>query len=133
MIAPLVAKAPEGLYQLLQQLNGIFFIPIASILIGGFFIKSISATGAKVAVFTGLLFYILTTFVLKIDLHFIHIWGIEFVLNILVMLGVSYFYKNENPYTPVHTGEVDITPWKYTKPVSIFLVITTILVYYLLS
>ena len=25
--APLVANAPDGLYQLLQQLNGIFFIP----------------------------------------------------------------------------------------------------------
>lgn len=34
--APLVANASEGLYQLLQQLNGIFFIPIASILLAGF-------------------------------------------------------------------------------------------------
>ena len=32
----LVANAPDGLYQLLQQLNGIFFIPIASIIIAGF-------------------------------------------------------------------------------------------------
>ena len=42
LVAPLVADAPEGLYQLLQQLNGIFFIPIASIMIAGFFIKQIS-------------------------------------------------------------------------------------------
>lgn len=131
--APLVAKAPEGLYQLLQQLNGIFFIPIASILIGGFFIKSISATGAKVAVFTGLLFYIITTFILKVDIHFVHVWGIEFVLNMLVMLIVSAIYKNKNPYTPTHTGEVNITPWKYAKPVGLMLVIITILVYILLS
>jgi solute:Na+ symporter, SSS family len=131
--APLVAKAPEGLYQLLQQLNGIFFIPIASILIGGFFIKSISATGAKVAVVTGLLFYIITSFILKVDLHFVHVWGIEFVLNILVMLLVSAIYKNKNPYTPTHTGEVNITPWKYAKPVGLLLVILTVLVYVLLS
>lgn len=132
-IAPLVANAPDGLYDLLQKLNGIFFIPIASILLGGFFIKTISATGAKVAVFTGLAFYLLTTFVFKVDIHYLHVWGIEFVLNVLVMLGVSAFYKNKNPYTPVHTGEVEITPWKYTKPVAIFLVAFTILVYYLLS
>lgn len=131
-VAPLVAQAPEGLYQLLQQLNGIFFIPIASILIGGFFIKSISATGAKVAIFTGLAFYLITTFWLKIDLHFIHVWGLEFVLNILVMLGVSYLYKNKNSYSPTHTGEVDITPWRYSLPVSVFLVIITILIYYLM-
>ena len=132
-VAPLVAKAPQGLYQLLQQLNGIFFIPIASILLGGFFIKSISAAGAKVAVFTGLIFYLLTSFVLKVHLHFIHVWGIEFVLNILVMLGVSALYKNKNYYTPEYTGEVEITPWKYAKPVAVFLIIATILVFYLLS
>jgi len=132
-VAPMVAKAPEGLYQMLQELNGIFFIPIASVLLGGFFIKSISATGAKVAIFTGLAFYLLTTFILKVDIHFIHVWGIEFVLNILVMLLVSKFYPNTNQYQPVHTGEVNIEPWKYTKPVSIFLVLATIAVYYFLS
>lgn len=131
--APLVGRAPEGLYQLLQQLNGIFFIPIASILLGGFFIKSISATAAKVAIFTGLLFYITTSFILKINIHFVHVWGIEFVLNILVMLLVSKFYKNTNYYTPTYTGEVNITPWKYTKVVSLILVFITILVYVLLS
>ncbi|HCO82270.1 MAG TPA: solute:sodium symporter family transporter, partial [Arenibacter sp.] len=35
--APMVANASDGLYQLLQELNGIFFIPIASILLAGFF------------------------------------------------------------------------------------------------
>ena len=132
-LAPLVAKAPEGLYQLLQQLNGIFFIPIASILIGGFFIKQISATGAKVAVVTGLAFYLITSFVLKVNIHFVHVWGIEFVLNILVMLLVSYFYKNQNNYSVTYTGEVNITPWKYAVPVGILLIIITILIYILLS
>lgn len=131
--APLVAKAPEGLYQLLQQLNGIFFIPIASILIGGFFIKSVSATGAKVAIVTGLLFYIVSTFVLKVDIHFVHIWGIEFLLNILVMLIVSYFFKNKNNYTLTYSGDVNITPWRYAKPVGVLLILITILVYILLS
>src|SRR5690606_25544170 len=51
--APFVANAPEGLFQLLQELNGIFFIPVASIMIGGFFFKRISALGAKAALFTG--------------------------------------------------------------------------------
>ncbi|MEP3382146.1 MAG: solute:sodium symporter family transporter, partial [Maribacter dokdonensis] len=85
LVAPMVANAPDGLYQLLQQLNGIFFIPIASIMLAGFFLKKISATAAKVALVIGLTFYILTTFILKVDIHFVHIWGIEFVLNMLVM------------------------------------------------
>ena len=39
IVAPMVANAPDGLYQLLQQLNGIFFIPIAFIIMAGFFLK----------------------------------------------------------------------------------------------
>ena len=61
--APLVAGAPDGLYQLLQQLNGIFFIPVASIMLAGFFLEKISAVGAKAALIFGLLFYIITTFI----------------------------------------------------------------------
>ena len=80
--APMVANAPDGLYQLLQQLNGIFFIPIASIMLAGFFLKGISANGAKAGLFFGLIFYLTTTFILKVEIHFVHIWGIEFLLNL---------------------------------------------------
>ena len=38
-IAPFVANAPDGLYQLLQQLNGIFFIPMATVILAGFLLK----------------------------------------------------------------------------------------------
>ena len=69
--APMVANAPDGLYQLLQQLNGIFFIPIASIMLAGFFLKGISANGAKAGLFFGLIFYLTTTFILKVEIHFV--------------------------------------------------------------
>ena len=41
LAAPLMANTPDGLYQLLQELNGVFFIPIASVLLAGFFMKKI--------------------------------------------------------------------------------------------
>jgi SSS family solute:Na+ symporter len=129
LAAPMVAGAPEGLYQLLQQLNGIFFIPIASIMLAGLFIPKVTATAAKAALFVGLGFYILTTFILDVDIHFVHIWGIEFVLNMVIMLVLSRIY----PHTvkPVQKPEVDVTllPWKYTRIMSVILVITIILIY----
>lgn len=132
-VAPMMANAPDGLYQLLQQLNGIFFIPIASVLLAGFFLKDISAMAAKVALITGMAFYLITTFILEIDLHFVHIWGIEFLLNIGVMYLVSYFYPNKNFYQPADAGKVELTPWRYTRHMAIGLVIITILIYLLLS
>lgn len=129
LAAPLVAEAPEGLYQLLQQLNGIFFIPIASIMLAGFFLPTVSATGAKVALGVGLLFYIVTSFIIETNIHFIHIWGIEFVLNVVVMLIVSYFYPRivrVDAQTPVN---LDMTDWKYARHLGIGLVVITILIY----
>jgi solute:Na+ symporter, SSS family len=131
--APMVANAPDGLYQLLQQLNGIFFIPIASIMLAGFFLKKISATGAKAALFVGLAFYITTTFILKTDIHFVHIWGIEFLINLAVMFGVSYFYPQNKEFKAKDLHILDMKEWKYTKHMSIALCFVTILIYILLG
>ncbi len=131
--APLVAGAPDGLYQLLQQLNGIFFIPIASIMLAGFFLKKVSATGAKAALVFGLLFYILSTFIFKVDIHFIHIWGIEFVLNMIIMLVVSHYYPGKVFDYRAEASFIDMKGWKYTRPLSIALVFITIMIYILLG
>lgn len=131
--APLVAGAPDGLYQLLQQLNGIFFIPVASIMLAGFFLKRISAPAAKSALFFGLAFYIITTFILKVDIHFIHIWGIEFVLNMIIMFTVSHFYPRMSFEGTAEALKIEMKSWRYTKHFSIALVFITILIYILLS
>jgi SSS family solute:Na+ symporter len=133
LAAPMVANAPDGLYQLLQQLNGIFFIPIASIMLAGFFLKKVSAMGAKASLFVGLLFYILTTFVFKVDIHFVHLWGMEFLLNLAVMFAVSYYYPADSEFQQEDLHIVDMKAWKYTKPMSILLCFVTILIYVLLG
>ena len=132
-IAPFVANAPEGLYQLLQQLNGIFFIPIATVIMAGFFFPKVSAIGAKAGLLFGLAFYVLTYFILKIDLHFVHIWGIEFLLNVLVMHLVSMLYPRKNDFTIRDIGVVNIKEWKYAKVLSAVLVIVTVVIYVLLG
>ena len=131
--APLVANAPEGLYQLLQQLNGIFFIPVASIMLAGFLTKGVSAIAAKCALFFGLAFYITTTFILKVDVHFVHIWGIEFVLNMLIMFGVSYWYPRQDTAEEQTADVVDMQGWKYAYLLSTILVIVTVMIYVLLG
>ena len=133
LVAPFVANAPDGLYQLLQQLNGIFFIPIGSIMIAGFFLKKISAMGAKASLFVGLTFYITTSFILKTDIHFVHIWGIEFILNIATMFLVSHFYPSDGKFKFSELNIDDLVQWKYTKPMSVSLCIITISVYVLMG
>ena len=132
-VAPMVSNAPDGLYQLLQQLNGIFFIPIASIMLAGFFIPKISALAAKVALFFGLAFYISCTFIFKVDLHFVHVWGIEFVLNMVIMLSLSKWRPAPQQFKVEDLKIVEMKGWKYTKGFSIFLAVATLLIYAMLG
>ena len=132
LIAPMVANAPDGLYQLMQELNGIFFIPIASVLIAGFFMPKISAAGAKAGLAVGFSFYILTTFLLEVDIHFIHIWGIEFLLNLGVMYLVSLKFPPKTLAVSPQ-GPLNLQEWRYTKPLSIVLCVVTVLIYYFLG
>ena len=131
-VAPMVAYAPEGLYQLLQELNGIFFIPISSIIIAGIFFKQINTKGAKAGLFFGFTFYILTTFILDLNIHFVHLWGIEFVLNFIIMFLVSYLFPTveEHPYMDKGSDEKS---WPAVKTAGLILVTLTILIYVLLS
>ncbi len=132
-VAPLVADAPEGLYQLLQELNGIFFIPMATVILAGFFFPKVSATGAKAGLLFGFIFYITTYFIIGVDLHFVHIWGIEFVLNVVVMHIVSYFYPKKKDFKIQDVGILDMTQWKYAKGFGIALVVVTICIYVFLG
>lgn len=132
--APMVANASDGLYQLLQQLNGIFFIPIASILLAGFFMKKVSAMGAKVALLSGLSFYIFMSWgYTSHGIHFVHLWGIEFLMNVGIMYAISHFFPRKNMYEVTDVGAVNLTVWKYTKPLSIALCSITLLIYILLG
>ncbi|MDO3695640.1 solute:sodium symporter family transporter [Wenyingzhuangia sp. chi5] len=131
-VAPMVAYAPEGLYQLLQQLNGVFFIPISSIIIAGIFFKQINTKGAKAGLFFGFVFYILTTFILQLDIHFVHLWGIEFVLNFIIMFLVSKLFPTAEDHPEMDKGTEEKS-WSKVNIAGVILVFLTILIYILLS
>ena len=133
VVAPMVANAPEGLYQLLQKLNGIFFIPIASIMIAGFFTKNISSIAAKSSLFVGLFFYISVTFIFKSDIHFVHVWGIEFILNMITMFIISNIFPNKKKGEMKNQNFIELKEWKYAKILSVIIASFTIMIYILLS
>jgi SSS family solute:Na+ symporter len=129
MVAPFMSNAPEGLYQLMQTLNGFFYIPLGTIFIAGFFLKKISATGAKVALAIGIAFYFLTTFIIDTGIHFVHIWGIMFLGMIIIMYIVSYFYPVKSYFNMEDAHVVDLHEWKYAKPVAIIIIAITVSIY----
>ena len=102
-------------------------------MIAGFFIKKISANGAKVSLFVGLTFYITMTFVVESKIHFVHIWGIEFLLNMATMYLVSLFYPSNSNFKFSELQIHDMVQWRHTKPLSIILCLITVLIYIMLG
>lgn len=132
IVAPLVANAPDGLFYLIQQLQGIFNAPILSVVLVGLMTKRVPPIAAKLGLLFGMSAYIICNFILKIDLHFFHLVGILFVLNVIFMLAIGYFFPAK-PFTDVYTEQVNITPWSMVKPVAWLITLCSISIYVFLA
>jgi SSS family solute:Na+ symporter len=132
LVAPFMAYAPKGIYQLLQTFNGLFFVPLGTTIMAGFFLKNISAAGAKIALVSGMVFYLITELFIDTGIHFVHVWGIMFIGMIAIMYIVSYFVPVKEEFQITDVEVVDLTTWKYAKPVSVLLGLATIGIYFLL-
>ncbi len=156
-IAPLIADA-GSLFNYLQEINGIYSIPILTIIVVGYTTKRVPAIAAKIGLFSGCLLYIISQFILQpyfvesaletakisgitneselalIEAeaypHFLDIMAILFVLNVIIMLVIGKIRPREEDYVQEYTKEVDITPWKYTKQIGIAICAIVIWVYY---
>jgi SSS family solute:Na+ symporter len=155
-IAPLIANA-GSLFYYLQEINGIYSIPIFSIIIVGYATKRVPAIAAKVGLVSGCLLYIISQFFMQPFFvtsaleaatssginneaalalveaqaypHFLDVMAILFVLNVLIMLIIGKLKPREIAFVQEHTKQVDITPWKYTKQVGIAICAIVIGVY----
>ncbi|MGV8096093.1 MAG: solute:sodium symporter family transporter [Mangrovibacterium sp.] len=127
--APLMGNAPQGLYQLMQTLNGFFYIPFGAVMIAGFFFKKISAQGANASLAVGLTFYFFTTFIVDTGIHFVHVWGIMFLLMFITMAIVSWFYPVKTVFQIKNAHVVDLTEWKYAKHAAIVIGLITLSIY----
>ncbi len=156
-IAPFIIYAPSGLFGYLQEVNGCYSIPILSIVVVGFLTKRVPAIAANIGIITGSVLYMISQFIiqpwvisselnaakasgitdtLELELiektsypNFLHIMAITFVITVLLMLLIGKYYPRETPYVQAYTKQVDITNWRYAKPVGVGIVGIVIGVY----
>ncbi len=135
-IAPLLIYASEGLFGYLQEVNGIYSIPILTIVVVGYLTKHIPAIAAKIGIISGSVLYIISQFIIKPYVvgtenypHFLHVMAILFVLNVLIMLLIGRIYPRKKAYNLEYTRQVDITPWKKVNTVGIAICLIVLLIY----
>ena len=133
-IAPLLL-GQDSLFDYLQKVNGIYSIPILTIIIVGYLTKRVPAIAAKIGLISGVVLYVSYIFIDTYspetisDLHFLDIMAILFLLNIAIMLIIGKLKPREEDFIQKYTDQVDITPWKYVKQVSAAICIIVIGVY----
>ena len=155
-IAPLIANA-GSLFNYLQEINGIYSIPIFTIIVVGYLTKRVPAIAAKIGIFSGSLLYIISQFILKgqfVDKalesakasgitdpaalklveadaypHFLHIMAILFVTNVAIMLLIGKFYPRKEAFELEYTKQVSIEPYKYLNQVGIAICVIVIGIY----
>jgi len=138
IIAPQIAKAPDGLYTLMRKLMAFFNIPILAIVLLGVLSKRAQALSAYIAVPIGIVFYYWASMVMDGKLfghqfHWLHVAGINLVLIMSIMYIIRLIKPRKEAYVQASSGEVDITFWKGAKAAGIAIVLLIVGIYWLLN
>ncbi|NBB78388.1 MAG: solute:sodium symporter family transporter [Verrucomicrobia bacterium] len=135
IIAPILA-GQESIFKYLQKMNGIYFIPIFAVVVVGLLNRRVPAIGGRVGLILGIVVIALGYFVpgfasmlASMGIHEFHFLGIVFALIIVVMLIIAQLKPRAEPWQIVNTEEVDLTPWRGAKWVSLILFLLVIGIY----
>ena len=157
LIAPLIANA-GSLFSYLQEINGIYSIPIFTIIVIGYMTKRVPAVAAKIAIVAGSVMYIISQFIMKPHFiekaldnakaagitdadalhmveteaypHYLHVMAILFLLNSGLMLLIGKLKPLATPYVQEYSKQVNITPFKYVKQFGAIICIIVIAIYW---
>ncbi len=155
-IAPMIANA-GSLFNYLQEINGIYSIPILTIIVIGYTTKRVPAIAAKIGIISGSLLYIISQFwlqprfvgsaleearangitdpsalaLIEADAypHYLHVMAILFLANMGIMLLIGKFKPRATPYVQEYTEQVEITPYRYVKQAGLAIVLIVVGIY----
>ncbi|MDF1815704.1 MAG: solute:sodium symporter family transporter [Verrucomicrobiales bacterium] len=131
--APLIFMGRDGIFAFFQVLNGVYFIPLLTIILVGFFNRTADGTSAFITAIVGLVIMAFGTFYnggISLFGSGFHFMGAVFVFLVILQVALGTFMKRSEPYVQQDAGLVDLTPWKPAKLVG-GLMVAIVLVLYL--
>lgn len=135
--APLLANT-KSIFDYLQKMNGMYFIPIFAVVLIGMLTKRVPAIAAKIGLCVGFVIIAVGYFVPPFNLivksmHEFHFLGIVFSWLLVLMLVIGELKPRETEFVQKDVGAVDMTPWRYAKPVGLVLIAIVIAIYVTLA
>lgn len=132
-VAPLLAET-GGIFNYLQKMNAIYFIPILTVVAVGMLTKRVPAKAAKFALIAGIVLiatgYFLPPFNriqnVMSEYHFV---AIVLVILVAVMLIIGKVSPRETDYVPQDAMATDLTPWAGAKYAGAVLLAAVFVIY----
>ncbi len=135
VVAPMLYFAEAGLWQVIRIFTGFYNIPTVVIVIVGLFTARVPALGAKLVIVFHVIAYGLLRFVLDdvLTIHFLHQYAILFIIEVGIMLTAGIFKPRETAWAFTRNEQVDMTPWRFARPLAITLFSCVVALYLLFS
>ncbi|MEX2579050.1 MAG: hypothetical protein WD342_08325 [Verrucomicrobiales bacterium] len=134
-LAPFIALAEGGLFDLMKRLAALFNIPLLAITLFGMISPRVPPLAAKVALVSGFLFY--AWFGLWKDnmifghaFHWLHLAGVNFMVIVSLMFLITAWRPLPAVWTPPEgVTRVDLTPWRGTKVTAVAILVAIAAIY----
>lgn len=133
IVAPLIMYAPDGLYAMFQKLNGLFNVPIFTIMVMGYLNKKTPAIAAKISLIAFIGVYGYTTFFMDLPIYYLHVSGAMFVICCIFMWIMGKVAPTDKVFETRRSNVVSIQPWKYRYEVGTAIMCGVVLTYVALS
>lgn len=136
-MAPMLA-GQESIFAYLQDMNGLYFIPIFAVVLVGLLTRRVPAVAANVALVTGVVVLVLGYFVdpfaaMASTINRFHFLGIVFAGLVGLMLVIGRMRPRATPWVQAETRSVDMTPWRLAGPAAAGIVVLVFVIYALFA
>lgn len=136
VLAPLLLHTPNGIFDLMRRFTGFYNIPIITLVLAGFLTRNVPARAAKTVLIFHIVVYAIYTFsgVQKfIPLHYIHVMGLLFVIELAILLLMGYLWPARWEEPEAAPARILMEKWRYAIPASVIMMAVLISIFMTLS
>ena len=127
IVAPFISFAPAGLYQFVQEFNGLYNMPLLVIILFAFYSKKQLLLEQNDNCYPH--YFVCAIKSIFERYPFLYVLSLLFFLDILILIVVSKIKPDGEFVLNSFDTKVNIEPWKHTKLVASILVVVVILTY----
>jgi SSS family solute:Na+ symporter len=138
-LAPMLL-GQDSIFSYLQAMNAIYFVPILAVVVVGLLTKRVPAKAANIGMIFAFVVIIAVYFIPGLNdiinadsprflFHNFHFITIVLVAAIGLILLLGKLNPLEKPWVHKYSGDVDMTPWKYSKHAGVGLLAVVFSIY----